>query len=64
MSGDLRPAVGFRDAEALTRRLEEAAREEGCDRLEATSGEWREDAHTFYRELGFEETSKRFIKPL
>ncbi len=49
---------------ALTRRIEEAAREEGCDRLEVTSGEWREGAHAFYRQLGFEEVSKRFIQPL
>jgi N-acetylglutamate synthase-like GNAT family acetyltransferase len=49
---------------ALVDRVEREARDAGCDRLEVTSGEWREDAHSFYRELGFEETSKRFIKRL
>ena len=49
---------------ALIERVEHEARDAGCDRLEVTSGEWREDAHAFYHELGFEETSKRFIKRL
>jgi N-acetylglutamate synthase-like GNAT family acetyltransferase len=49
---------------ALMERVEREARAVGCDRLEVTSGEWRRDAHAFYRELGFEETSKRFIKRL
>ena len=49
---------------ALVERLEGEARAMGCDRLEVTSGEWRVDAHDFYRELGYEETSKRFIKSL
>jgi N-acetylglutamate synthase-like GNAT family acetyltransferase len=49
---------------ALVERVEEEARAAGCDRLEVTSGEWREDAHAFYRNLGFEETSMRFIKGL
>ncbi len=49
---------------ALIGRIEDTASEAGCDRLEVTSGEWREDAHAFYRDLGLEETSKRFIKRL
>ena len=49
---------------ALIERIEKAARAAGCDRMEVTSGEWRADAHAFYRDLGFEETSKRFIKGL
>jgi N-acetylglutamate synthase-like GNAT family acetyltransferase len=49
---------------ALIDRVEREARAMGCDRLEVTSGEWRAAAHAFYRELGFEETSKRFIKRL
>jgi GNAT superfamily N-acetyltransferase len=49
---------------ALIERIEEEARGAGCDRLEVTSGEWRDDAHAFYLSLGFEETSKRFIKAL
>lgn len=49
---------------ALIERIVEEARAHGCDRLEVTSGEWRDDAHAFYRGLGFEETSKHFIKQL
>jgi N-acetylglutamate synthase-like GNAT family acetyltransferase len=49
---------------ALVERVEREARAMGCDRMEVTSGEWRDDAHAFYRALGFEETSKRFIKCL
>ena len=49
---------------ALVDRVEREARAAGCDRLEVTSGEWRFDAHAFYGDLGFEETSKRFIKGL
>lgn len=48
----------------LMERVEREARAMGCDRLEVTSGEWRADAHAFYRDLGFEETSKRFTKRL
>ena len=49
---------------ALVDRVEREARAQGCDRLEVTSGEWRDEAHAFYRDIGFEETSKRFIKQL
>jgi N-acetylglutamate synthase-like GNAT family acetyltransferase len=49
---------------SLVERVEREARATGCDRLEVTSGEWREDAHAFYRARGFEETSKRFIEGL
>jgi N-acetylglutamate synthase-like GNAT family acetyltransferase len=49
---------------ALVERVEREARAQGCGRLEVTSGEWRDDAHAFYRGIGFEETSKRFIKQL
>lgn len=49
---------------ALVGQVERVGRAEGCDRLEVTSGEWREEAHSFYGGLGFEETSKRFIKGL
>jgi N-acetylglutamate synthase-like GNAT family acetyltransferase len=59
-ASERRSGVGL----ALVERIEEEARAAGCDRLEVTSGEWRDDAHAFYRHLGFEETSKRFIKGL
>jgi N-acetylglutamate synthase-like GNAT family acetyltransferase len=35
-----------------------------CSVIEITSGEHRTDAHCFYTQLGYEETSKRFIKSL
>lgn len=38
----------------------EQARAWGCDRLELTSRLERADAHSFYRIVGFAETSKKF----
>jgi N-acetylglutamate synthase-like GNAT family acetyltransferase len=49
---------------ALLDRIEAHARERGCDRLEVTSAERRADAHEFYEALGFEGTSRRFVKQL
>ena len=43
---------------------EELARERGCYRIQLTSRNVREDAHRFYRRLGFEQTSQGFKKPL
>jgi ribosomal protein S18 acetylase RimI-like enzyme len=45
-------------------RAEEIAREKGCSKIELTSGEQRNDAHAFYRAIGFEEKSRRFTKDL
>jgi N-acetylglutamate synthase-like GNAT family acetyltransferase len=47
---------------ALVERVESEARARGCERLELTSAERRADAHAFYRDLGFEPASQRFIK--
>jgi N-acetylglutamate synthase-like GNAT family acetyltransferase len=49
---------------ALIEQVEAHARERGCDRIEVTSAERRVDAHAFYEHLGFENTSRRFIKEL
>jgi N-acetylglutamate synthase-like GNAT family acetyltransferase len=49
---------------ALMARAEEEARRQGCERLEVTTAERRTDAHAFYRGLGFEEGSRRFLKRL
>jgi N-acetylglutamate synthase-like GNAT family acetyltransferase len=43
---------------------EDEARRRGCVLLFLTTAEHRADAHAFYRELGFEETGRRFAKPL
>jgi GNAT superfamily N-acetyltransferase len=49
---------------ALMEKVEQEASRWGCDRIEVTSAERRADAHAFYRSLGFEDTSRRFIKEL
>ena len=58
---------GFRSNGVGGRLIAEAeriAREAGCARIEVTSGSHRHRAHRFYERLGYEETSKRFIKAL
>jgi GNAT superfamily N-acetyltransferase len=49
---------------ALLERLEEVARAEGCGRIYVTSRYEREGAVAFYRRMGFEDTSLRFVKDL
>jgi GNAT superfamily N-acetyltransferase len=49
---------------ALVRAVEAEARRRGCAILFLTTAERRTDAHRFYRELGFEETGRRFAKSL
>jgi GNAT superfamily N-acetyltransferase len=49
---------------ALLDRLEERAGEEGCDRIDLTTRYEREGAAGFYRRMGFEDTSLRFVKDL
>jgi ribosomal protein S18 acetylase RimI-like enzyme len=54
-------------AAALVRAAEELARNWGCDRLEATSSRWREEAPALYAALGYEDQSERqarFMRPL
>lgn len=40
------------------------ARRLGCGTIELTSGNEREDAHAFYRDMGFEQNSLRFKRTL
>src|SRR6267143_6739023 len=47
---------------ALVAAAEAFAWERDCRRVEVTSGDHREDAHTFYRALGYEMDERRFIK--
>lgn len=51
---------------ALMEAAETCAREQGCRCVEVTSGEQpeREAAHRFYQALGYEQVSRRFLKPL
>jgi N-acetylglutamate synthase-like GNAT family acetyltransferase len=49
---------------ALVSELEAEARRRGCAVVFLTSAGHRADAHAFYRRIGFEETGKRFVKPL
>jgi ribosomal protein S18 acetylase RimI-like enzyme len=48
----------------LEEELEAIARRQGCGRIDLTSRHHREEAHAFYRSLGFKETSRRFVKDL
>ena len=50
--------------EALVGEMEVEARRRGCCLIFLTTAERRADAHAFYRRLGFEETGRRFAKPL
>ena len=48
----------------LVSKAVELAYESNCKRLELTTNIHRVDAHKFYEHLGFEESSKRFIKKI
>ena len=47
---------------ALVAAAEAFAWQHDCRRVEITSGDHREDAHAFYRALGYEVDERRFIK--
>ena len=53
-----------RVGEALVAAVEEEAARQGCCLVFLTTAERRADAHAFYRRLGYEETGRRFAKPL
>lgn len=49
---------------ALVAAAEVEARRRGCRRLDLSSGDWRDDAHAFYERLGFETSSRGFVRRL
>ncbi len=49
---------------ALVAEMEKEARARGCSLLYLTSATRRQDAHEFYRDVGLEETGRRFAKTL
>ncbi|HEY3193083.1 MAG TPA: GNAT family N-acetyltransferase [Solirubrobacterales bacterium] len=57
-------ARGSGAGRALLERLDDVARKEGCDRIDLTTRYEREGAAAFYRRMGFEDTSLRFVKDL
>ena len=59
-AGRQRKGVG----RALVAAAEAFAWKHDCRRVEVTSGDHREDAHRFYRALGYEMDERRFIKHL
>jgi GNAT superfamily N-acetyltransferase len=48
----------------LVRAAEELCRKRGCKLVEVTSNDRRADAHAFFRHMGYERTSIRFVKRL
>ena len=50
--------------EALAAEMEAEARRRGCCLIFLTTAERRAAAHAFYRQIGFEETGRRFAKTL
>jgi GNAT superfamily N-acetyltransferase len=55
-------ARGVNVGKSLVNAIEEIAKEMGCIKMAVASGVHREDAHVFYRKLGYAENTKRFVK--
>jgi N-acetylglutamate synthase-like GNAT family acetyltransferase len=47
---------------SLVNAIEEIAKEMDCIKIAVASGVQRDDAHAFYRKLGYAENTKRFVK--
>lgn len=50
--------------EALVQEMEREAKRRRCCLILLTTATHRDDAHAFYERIGFEETGRRFAKPL
>ena len=50
--------------EALVQEMEREAKRRRCCLMFLTTAAHRDDAHAFYERIGFEETGRRFAKPL
>jgi GNAT superfamily N-acetyltransferase len=59
-----RDAQGRGIGKMLVNAVERLLRKAGCQLVEVTSNDRRADAHAFYRHLGYERTSTRFMKKL
>ena len=49
---------------ALLARIEQIARDQGCQRMELTSAAGRREAHAFYEGKGYQKAGYKFYKPL
>ena len=49
---------------ALLARIEQIARDRGCQRMELTSAIGRREAHAFYEGKGYQKAGYKFYKPL